>query len=180
MLRILRKFTRDISGTTAIEFSLIAIPLFTLVLAIIEMALMFASASILEGATGKAARLIRTGQVQQASADPAAQEQMFRDELCRHAAILVDCDEIEVESTNVGSFGDSNNFAVQFDAGGNMVSSGFDTGGVSSVILIRTAYRYTLMTPLVNLLLGENGSGTRYFMSTVALQTEPYEFDVNG
>ena len=141
---------------------------------------MFSAATMLEAATGKASRLIRTGQIQLATPNPASQEQLFRDELCRRAVVLVKCNEIEVEAINAGSFSNSSSFAAQFDADGNLVSSGFDPGGVSSVILIRTAYRYRLMTPLVNLLLGENGTGTRYFLSTVALQTEPYEFDVNG
>ena len=180
MLVTFRTWLRDDSATTAIEFSLIAIPFFTLILSIIELGLMFSAATMLEGATGKAARLVRTGQIQQAAGDAASQEQLFRDELCRRAVVLVQCNEIEVEAINVGSFSDSDNFAAQFDGDGNLVSSGFDAGGVSSVILIRTAYRYTLMTPFVNLLMGENGTGTRYFTSTVALQTEPYEFDVNG
>ena len=176
----LRLWVVGTSGTTAIEFSLMAIPLFTLTLAIIELGLMFSAATMLEGATSKAARLIRTGQVQQAAASPAAQEEMFRDELCRRAVVLIECNEIAVEAIDVGSFSDSGNFAAQYDGDGNLVSSGFDAGGVSSVILIRTAYRYTLMTPLVNMLMGENGTGTRYFTSTIALQTEPYEFDVDG
>ena len=179
MLVTFRTWLRDDTATTAVEFSLIAIPFFTLILSIIELGLMFSAATMLEGATGKASRLVRTGQIQQAAADAASQEQLFRDELCRRAVVLIDCNEIEVEAINVGSFA-GGGVAAEFDGDGNLVSSGFDAGGVSSVILIRTAYRYTLMTPFVNLLLGESGTGTRYFLSTVALQTEPYEFDVNG
>jgi len=180
MLQNIRAWIKGTSGTTAIEFSLIAIPLFTLTLSIIELGLMFSAATMLEAATGKAARMVRTGQIQQASNNPEAQEQLFRDELCRRAVVLVDCGEIEVEAINVGSFSNSNSFIPQFDADGNLESSGFDPGGVNDVILIRTAYRYTLMTPFVNLLLGEGGTGTRYFLSTIAMQTEPFEFIVDG
>ena len=66
-------------GTTAIEFALLAVPFFTLIMGIIEMSIMFATASIFEGATGTAARMIRTGQIQQSSDDSEAQKQLFMD-----------------------------------------------------------------------------------------------------
>ncbi len=173
---VFKKWLHDLSGTTAIEFAFMSIPFVTLTMSIIEMAIMFSTASILEGATGSAARLIRTGQIQQATSDPAGQEQMFRDAICRHAAALVNCDNVDIEVTNIGTFGSYDSYQPQYDADGNIDSRGFDAGGVSNVILVRTGYRYTLMTPFINMLLGEHGTGTRYFMSTIVLQIEPYEF----
>ncbi len=162
---------------TSVEFSLLAIPYFTLTMAIIELALMFTTASMLEGATGAAARMLRTGQIQQATSDPAAQAELFRETLCNNAVVLVNCDDVAIETVNIGSFGSYGDYIPQFDDDGNFVPQGFDAGGVSDVLLIRTALRYSLMTPFIGQLLGEGSSNTRLFMSTIVLQSEPYEFE---
>lgn len=176
MLRkLIAPWVRNKEGTTAIEFSLLAIPYVFLTVGIIEMAMMFTTASMLEAATGSAARMIRTGQIQQATNDPATQQNMFRDAFCEFA-VLVNCSQVQLEVINIGDFSSFGDFAPSFDGDGNMVSQGFDSGGVSDVILIRVAYRYTLMTPFIGNLLGESGTNSRLFVSTVVLQNEPYEF----
>lgn len=169
-------FAKNEDGSTAIEFAIVAIPFIYMLVAIIELSLMFTSASLLEASTSAAARQIRTGAIQQAAATPAEQEALFRDELCERATVLMSCDEIEIESINISSFGSYDDYLPQFDDDGNLVSQGFDAGGVSDVILIRSFYRYTFMTPLIGQFLGEGGTGTRPFTSTIVLQTEPYEF----
>lgn len=173
---MLRKWLKNTDATTAVEFALLAAPFFMVIMGIIEMAMMFTAASILEGATGSAARMIRTGQIQQASADPTAQQEMFREALCNHAAVLVDCDNIDVEVVNIGNFSSFDDYQPQFDDDGNLESQGFEAGEDQDVMLIRTGYRYNLMTPLIGSLLGEGGTHSRYFMSTIVLQTEPYEY----
>lgn len=173
-------FTRWIKqkeGTTAIEFSLMAIPYLFLTLGIIELSIMYASASLLEGATGSAARLVRTGQIQQSVA--AAPEDMFRDQICAYATVLIDCEDVVVEVLQMDSYTDYDDMQPQYDEDGNMVSQGFNAGGSNDRILIRVAYRYEMMTPFIGpLLAGEDNS--RLFVSTIVLQTEPYEFEENA
>lgn len=160
----------------AIEFAVVAVPFVYMLVAIIELSMMFTSASLLESSTSAASRQIRTGAIQEAASTPAAQEALFRNVLCERASVLMDCDEIQVESVNIGAFGSYQDFLPQLDGDGNLVSQGFDAGGVSDVILVRTFYRYNFMTPLIGQFLGEGLTGTRAFMSTIVLQTEPYEF----
>ena len=57
-----RCFIDDRRGSAAVEFGILAIPFFLLVFAIIEVALQFFVAEILDTATSQAARLIRTGE----------------------------------------------------------------------------------------------------------------------
>lgn len=170
--RLPRKWRRDENGTTAIEFSLLIVPYLMLTLGIIELSVMYASASLLEGATGSAARLIRTGQLQQSGGDP---ETVFRDALCDYATVLIRCADMQIEVTPLSSFEDVGDMQAQFDEDGNLITSGVDAGGSDDRVLIRVAYRYQMMTPFVGrLLAGPNNE--RLFMSTVVLQTEPYEF----
>jgi Flp pilus assembly protein TadG len=166
------KWVRKKDGTTAIEFSLMAIPYIMLTLGIIELSLMYASASLLEGATGSAARLVRTGQIQQAGGDP---EQMFRDAVCNYATVLIHCNDIKIEVLQMNSYADYESMAPQYDEDGNLDPQGFSPGGSNDRVLIRVAYRYQMLTPFVGPLLSGADGGT-LFMSTIVLQTEPYDF----
>lgn len=169
-MRFTRRWFENIDGATAIEFSLLVVPFIVITLGIIELSLMFLSASIVEGATDSAARLIKTGQIQQTEGDP---ETMFRDALCEYAAALVDCEQMVIEVSTIESYSDYT--GPVYDSDGAMISQGFDPGGSNDKVIIRVGYRYKMITPIVGPLL--NGAdGATQFISTVVLQSEPYEF----
>lgn len=174
MLRkLLAKWRRNEEASTAIEFSLLALPYVLLTVGIIELAITYTTASLLEGATGSAARMIRTGQLQQSGGDP---EETFRTALCDYASVLINCDDIAIEVLTLDSFADFSDLAPVFDADGNMVPQGFDPGESSDRVLIRAAYNYPMMTPFVGPLLA--GADNRIlFLSTIVLQAEPYDFE---
>lgn len=160
-------------GTTAIEFSFLMVPYMFLTLAIIEISMMYAAAALLEGATGSAARMIRTGQIQQSEQ---VHEELFRQAVCNYATVLINCDEVIIEVREMESFSDYEEMEPEYDEDGNLVPGEFDAGESSARVLIRTAYRYPMITPFIGPLLAGPG-GTRLFVSTVVLQTEPYEFE---
>lgn len=171
MLRkLLRGWVKRKDGTAAIEFALMAFPFLFLVLGILEISMMYAAATVLEGATSSAARLIRTGQIQEQS-DPQA---AFRNALCNYATVLVRCNDVIIEVQPMTNFDDYDSMQPAYDEDGNMVSSGFNSGSSDSKMLIRAAYRYEMMNPFVGtMLLG--ASNSRQFMSTIVMQTEPYD-----
>ncbi len=168
--KTLQKWKYKKDGSTAIEFSMLVMPFLMIMFGIIEMSLMFVSASFLEFATDGAARTIRTGQLQQAGGDS---QQQFRDALCERSVVLVDCNEMTIEVMTLDSYDDYTD--AVYDADGNLVTSGFDAGGASDRVLIRVAYRYEMLTPIVGPLL-HGSDGATVFVSTIVLQTEPYEF----
>ncbi len=167
---------RNSKATTAVEFALIAMPFTLFNMGIMELALMFTGASLLETATNEAARSIRTGQLQVAS--PADQEEMFKETLCDYAGLFLNCDDLQYEvlSTDDGSFFTAGALGADFDDDGNLMSGGFDPGGSSDVVLIRVVYKYNYWTPLIGPLLG-GADNARILQSTVVIQTEPYEFE---
>ena len=59
-------FLRDRSGSTAIEFTALAIPFALLVFAILESCISFASQEVMANATDDVARELRTGQLKAA------------------------------------------------------------------------------------------------------------------
>lgn len=172
---MLRGFIRQERGSTAVEFAIVGVPFVFMMIGLIEISLMYTANSLLQDATGDAARKIRTGQVQQTQGDP---EAMFRDQLCDTAQTFLSCDKIQYEVITLpGGFSDVEDNPPTFNAEGDLESQGFSPGGSNDVVLIRTVYRYPLMTPFIGPLLADGPGQTKFMMTTMVLQTEPYEFE---
>ena len=173
--QFLKRLMTARDGSVAVEFGLASIPLFMLVIGLLEVSLMYASATVLEGGTVMASRLIRTGQAQ-LSGDP---ETMFADALCDTVEGLIDCDRLQYEVLQPAgnSFDDADGMPPQFDGSGELVPQGFDAGGVSDVVIVRTAYRYRFITPFIAPLLANNSDNGVTLMSTITLRNEPYDFE---
>ena len=168
-----KSFLQRDSGATAIEFALLAVPFFFLILGILELSLFYASGVMLEGAATSAARVIRTGQVQDAE-EP---QDLFEDTMCDKVGALISCNDIVYESIKLDNFNDVQDAAPRYDEDGNMISAGFDPGQEEEVIMVRLAYRHQFLTPLLGPFLeSEQGSNSALHISTVVMRTEPYKF----
>lgn len=173
MYGFFKHWRKDANGAVAVEFGLIFVPFILLVLGIIELALMYTAATMLEGSTHAAARVLRTGQAQE-SGDALT---FFQDTLCNHLMGLVDCNGVvhEVLLSPDGHFS-SLDVTPQFDEDGNMISRGFDPGQENSAIIVRSTYRYQFITPLIGTLVSGRADNSVTLMSTVSLRNEPYDF----
>jgi hypothetical protein len=174
MGNLVKKWFFSEEAATAVEFAFVAFPFTYLLIGIIELSVMFAAMSTLDAATNDAARLIRTGQVQQTNGDP---EDMFADLLCDKAKVFLSCSNIQYEVIHMNNFSDFASYPASYDEDGNLMSQGFDPGSVDDIILIRTAYRYPLLTPLIGRAFSDGPNNTKLMVTTVVLETEPY--DVN-
>lgn len=166
-----RKWLRGKEGVTAVEFSMIGVPFVLMTIGTIELALMFTAQSLLHESTFAASRLIRTGQVQQAGGDV----NMFREAVCDFADVLIPCNEIQFQVREMPDFASAADDEFEIDEEGNLTDTTFDPGGASSVVVIRVVHNYRLMTPLMGSFFANKGSERRTLMSTMVLQTEPYE-----
>lgn len=172
--RLWRCFSARENGSTAIEFTLMAVPFSIIMVGMIEMGMMFTASALLEGATQDAARKVRTGQVQKES-DP---EEAFKTALCDHASVFFRCEDIKYEVTHLrdDSFFAAADVEAQFDKDGNLVARPFDAGIENSVTLVRVTYRYPIMTPLFGQIMSDKGDNKKLLMATVIMQNEPYDF----
>ncbi len=168
-------YHRDQSGATAVEFSLLAVPLVLLMFGLIEISMVFTKQGLLEYATAQAARQIRTGQAQQSG----NAETVFQTALCDQASFLIDCNDIAYDVQTMADFAEANESPPpSFDEDGLFESQGFAAGGASSIVMIRTIHRHAIITPIMQPLLANGGENdSRLVISTVVLQTEPYEFN---
>lgn len=170
-----RRATRRDDGAAAVEFALVAFPLFVLIMGTVEIGMFFAAGMVLEGAAAEAGRTVRTGQAQQ-SADP---EGTFRTALCDHAGVMLDCDLLQYEVIHIGadSFSAAEVQSPTFDADGNLVPQSFNAGNSNDVILIRTVYRYEFMTPFMGAMMtGDPSRNWMNHMATIVIKSEPYVF----
>lgn len=177
MLKNLNIWHRREDGVVAVEFALLALPFLMLLLGVLELSFYYASATVLEGAAQQAARQIRTGQVQ-TSGNP---ETTFRNLLCDRASVLMkgNCANIQYEVININNntFAGADNYTPTFDANGNLVPTGFNTGGSSAVVLIRAVYKYKFLMPFISTMVtGSAGKDWATLVSTVVLKAEPYQF----
>lgn len=176
LIKIIKNWGVEEDGVTAIEFSMLALPFFLLIFGIIEIALMYAAGSMVEFATDKSARLIRTGQLQQTYAnDTEAAARAFRDRFCDYSSVVVDCEQAGIEVVRLDNFSDFGDYQAEFNEDGDFESRGFSMGAENDKVLVRVVYIYNYMTPFIGNLLG-GPSARRTFVSTIVLQTEPYQF----
>ena len=175
MKRSFGRWKKDEDGAAAVEFALVAVPLFTMLLGVLETCLFFASGSVLEGAAHEAARVIRTGQAQE-SGDPLA---LFEERMCNTLGALVDCENIDYEVVEIptDSFYGVSAYDPTFDSEGNLESQGFSAGGVESTVLVRLFYRYEFLTPFIGNMMGDEIGQSYGHMSTVVIRNEPYAFE---
>jgi Flp pilus assembly protein TadG len=174
LFRTSTSLLRAKNGSVAVEFALIGLPFFMMIMGLLEVAFMYASATVLEGGTVAAARMVRTGQAQH-SADAT---ETFKTTLCDQVSALIPCADLVFEAIHPpdNTFADADGIPPQFDSHGNLVSQGFDPGGVNDVVVMRVAYRYHYMTPFVSNMFTNNTDGSVLLMSTVTVKNEPYDF----
>lgn len=168
---LLRRFQADRSGTTALEFAIIATPFFALMLAIIEVSLVFFANFTLENAVDQAARMIRTGQVQQQEFS----ETQFKQAICDKASAVFDC--MAGLKLDVIKFDDFSgvNIPDPLDGDGELRSDfGFDPGVGGSVVIVRAFYEWDLIAQLPGGL-GNMPNGGRLLTATAAFRNEPFD-----
>lgn len=170
---LFKRFRNNRKGVTAVEFAIVSIPFFALLLGIVEVALVFFTSQLIESSLSDAARLIRTGQAQVQGFN----ETRFKQQVCANIPVLSDCENslkldvrtyLDFESTK-------SNLASPIDENGNLVED-FDyqpgTGG--QIVLVRAFYEWPSIAPGLGLGPGNLANGNRLLASTVAFRNEPF------
>jgi Flp pilus assembly protein TadG len=165
------RFGKDETGSTAIEFAIVALPFFTMMLAAIDFGLMRFATSTLENGISEAARQIRTGQVQ-ASGTTAAQ---FRTIVCDNVSALLACDQrLGIDVRVFDSFEDIT-FPAAVDANGNLSGAfQYQTGGPGDIVLVRVFYAWPMLTPVFGEAVSNMNGGALLIQASAAFRNEPF------
>jgi Flp pilus assembly protein TadG len=115
--KALRRFRRNRRGSAAVEFALVAPVFFALLFAILETAIIFFAAQVLETMTQTSARYILTGQAQNQGFKAAD----FKTYVCNQIPALFTCANVYVDVQSYPAF---SNITInsQIDAASNFVA----------------------------------------------------------
>lgn len=166
-----RRLMRDRRGVTAVEFGIVALPFFALLMAIIEAAMAFFAGQHLDTGLNDAARLIRTGQAQAGAYDAAR----FKQEVCNRIPALINCNGSLTVDVRVPTSFSSANFSIP-TASGNFdpAQTQYNIGGSSSVVVARAFYKWPSFANLLGSSLSNQADKTILLVSTAAFRNEPF------
>lgn len=166
-----RRLRRDESGATAIEFGLVALPFFALMFAILETALLFLASQTLETAVSDAARLIRTGQAQQASYN----ETSLKTAICNRIYMLFGCiDNLKIDVRTSETF-DSINLDDPVEDG-ELKTDDFiyNDGHGGDIVVVRAFYEWPTFVKLLGQDYSNLANGKHLLAATAAFKNEPF------
>ena len=168
---ILRRFRRNRRGSAAVEFALVAPLFFGLLFAIIELAMVFFASQVLETATQDSARVIMTGQAQNASFTQA----QFKNLVCSKLTIMFDCvNGVSIDVQSYTAFG-SVNVADPIDASKNFVPpNNYLPGNPGDIVVVRLFYKWPLYVTGLGFNIANISGSKRLLTATAAFQNEPY------
>ena len=169
-----RRFGADRRGVTALEFALVAGPLFFMILSIMELGMVYIVTTSLDTATQEAARQIRTGELALAGG---ATADTFRNQICANMSWLQSqCQgNLSVDVRGFTSFNGEN--APNPVSGSNFDKTQlvFQTGAPGQIMLVRSFYQWKLMSPvLYGGLQSMPGTGVDVITSASTFRNEPY------
>src|SRR5262245_6305010 len=131
---LLRRFARDRDGASALEFAIVAPFFFALLFAVLETALMFFASQTLETMTQNSARMILTGQAQNAGYKAAD----FKTYVCSQIPAMFNCSSIyvDVQSYNTFSAITFNN-QINPDGSFNSTNLNYNPGNPGDIVVVR-------------------------------------------
>ncbi len=178
---LLRRLARQTAGSAAVEFALIMIPFFALILASLQMLVLFLAQQILETATETAARTVLTGYVQ----DNTFTQAQFQTALCSKIPALLTCSNVLIDMrVSTAGFGGATvtQPALVYTKGvvtgitdnGTTTPLQFTPGSPGQIVVMRVMYQW----PVSNLLgftLSNLANGTRLLMAVSVFKNEIYQ-----
>jgi len=182
LLALMRRWRREESGATAIEFAIVAMPFVLLLFGLVSVCLFYFADFSMENATWQAARAVRTGQLQQSSGSysgittNADRQKALKKSFCDKAFLFPDCNSkaVVIVQSNSG-FGTisqpncaSNGVVI------DQSLAAFNTGAASSVVLVTICYPWDFGGRLPLMSVSNLQGGALLMQSSAAFRTEPY------
>jgi len=172
ILRWCNRLWRDRTGGIAVEFAIVALPVFMVIFAIFEVSIMTLQSVVLHGALEEGARHLRTGAIQEA-ADP---RQAFEDAVCGELLVLMTCSDVVYDVRGFSSF--SNVLVNDITLGGDGMPASdqiqFAPGGAGGITVARVYSRYSFVTPFLGDLFND-AHGSRLISYTAVVKGEPWD-----
>jgi Flp pilus assembly protein TadG len=165
-MAVRKAFLKDIKGATAIEFALIAAPFFAILMATIELAVIFWVNGALIEAISQPARTVLVGDKIDA--------QKFKQLICDKAGALIDCDRLLIDVESFDKFSTITKKPLIDPKTGELIPSRFETGKGGDVVVVRVAYPYQMLTPFLHGFTSNMSGNRRLIIATNVFKNEPF------
>jgi Flp pilus assembly protein TadG len=152
------RFARNTRGAAALEFAMIALPLFTMIFAVMELALVLLISISLEDAASTMARQIRVGAVNApgvattASTAAAPNLAAFKQDLCNYIMLVPSASCTSQIQVDIQPFYNFSGITLPSPISGTTFNSSnlcFGSGMPGDVVLMRVYYLWPLLTPFL-------------------------------
>lgn len=163
------RLIRDRRATNVVEFALVG-PLFMMFIGtIMDIGVLLYQQAMIDNATLRASRLIRTGQIQLAGGAVTP----FRTQLCTDLSYVVDaCTNIQYKVTSAAAFASLSTTIAQ-DGHGNLTGNGtFTPGTTGQDVVVQVGWNRPYIIPWVGNVV--NPGGSQLLVSILAFRNELY------
>jgi len=165
---MLRRFRRSERGSAALEFALAAPVFFALLFAIIETSIVFLAGQVLETINQQAARMVMTGQAQNASYSQA----QFASYVCNLVpAALFTCSSISIDVETYQSFSSASADCNTAYSNGNFQ---YNPGAAGDIVVVRIFYPWQLFVTGLGWNPSNLSGNKRLLCATAVFKNEPY------
>lgn len=168
---MLSRLRRDRRGAVAIEFALVAVPLFFISLGIIEVGIMLINSVTLYGALEEGARKLRTGEIE-AAGNEDAQKALFRNTVC-NSLFLMSCSDVVFRIRTFSDYGSVVMDLPEFGEDG-LPDDQFDPGAPDQVTVAQVYARYHFKTPMLGTLFHDDAD-SRLLSYAAIVKGEPWD-----
>lgn len=174
--RLLRHFSRDARGATAVEFAMVSVPLFMLLFGIFEMAVLFFYGQAVQSVAETAARLIMTGTAQQAGYS----QTTFIQTICKNntsVSAIFNCNNLYVDVQSAQTFTtlSTTPIVLTYDSTGKVNNVfNYSPGVQTNAVIVRVIYNYPVWwTKLLPQFVTSQGNAFQ-LTGTAVVRNEPY------
>jgi Flp pilus assembly protein TadG len=168
----MRRFFRQRTASSTIEFGLLAAPFIAMAFAIMQTGIIFFAGQTLETAAATAGRLILTGQAQ-TQGWTAAQ---FKQQVCNAISGIFNCQNgIYIDVETYSSFAAVNLGMPVTNGNLNTADLGYNPGGPGDIVVVRLYYQYPVYVNLLGFNLSNLNGSLDLLAATAVFKNEPYE-----
>lgn len=168
-----KRLRENQAGAVAIEFAIVALPFFTMIFAIIQIAMLFLSDQLLETAVADTARLIRTGQAKTAGWTISN----YNSQVCSELYGMLDCNALQSYVTAYTTPTAITSAAPTVDKNGvfsTTASYDSNANAGTNIVVAATYYRYPSLFSALGLSVADQPDGTRLIGAVAAFRNEPF------
>ena len=171
-VEIFARFRAARSGTTAVEFALIAPAFLALIFAIFQTTIFLFAQQTLQNAAVQAGRMFMTGSAQTSGLTQAK----FSSDVCPMISALFNCNNLQINVAAYSSFSSASTAAPSlYNSSGQLQTTGtYSTGSPGTIMVVQLAYPWPIIGLPIGSLLLNTGYGTTEMMGVTAFRVEPY------